>query len=85
MNYQLVKNQKLEAGLRFDANKNDYDYEVTRGTNGSPAQILPLYTNNTVYDENISAAYTQFKSKLGEKLSYQLGLRAENTNIELTF
>lgn len=81
----IGKKSKLEAGLRFDANKNDYDYEVTRSTNGSPAQILPLYTSNTVYDENISAAYAQFKSKLGEKLSYQLGLRAENTNIELTF
>ena len=81
----IGEKSKLEAGLRFDANKNDYDYEVTRSINGSPAQILPLYTSNTVYDENISAAYAQFKSKLGEKLSYQLGLRAENTNIELTF
>lgn len=81
----IGEKSKLEAGLRFDANKNDYDYKVTRSTNGNAATILPLYTSNTIYDEKISAAYTQFKSKLNDKISYQLGLRVENTNIDLSF
>jgi outer membrane receptor protein involved in Fe transport len=43
------------------------------------------YIQAILFMTKISAAYAQFKSKLGEKLSYQLGLRAENTNIDLSF
>ena len=81
----IGEKSKIEAGARYDANKNDYDYEVTRSINGGTAAILPLYTSLTTYDEKISAAYTQFKSKISDKISYQLGLRVENTNIDLSF
>jgi iron complex outermembrane receptor protein len=40
-----------------------------------------LQSNNFLYKENINAAYVNFSKKL-KKISFQLGLRAENTNIK---
>lgn len=75
---------KLEAGARFDSNKNDYDYYVDQSQNNGPVSILPNFTSNTFYNENILAGYAQFKSKI-ENFGYQVGLRAENTNINVDF
>lgn len=75
---------KLEAGARFDSNKNDYDYYVDQSQNNGPVSVLPNFTSNTFYNENILAGYSQFKSKI-ENFGYQVGLRAENTNINVDF
>ena len=75
---------KLEAGARFDSNKNDYDYYVDQSQNNGPVSVLPNFTSNTFYNENILAGYAQFKSKI-ENFRYQVGLRAENTNINVDF
>lgn len=75
---------KLEAGARFDSNKNDYDYYVDQSQNNGPVSVLPNFTSNTFYNENIFAGYAQFKSKI-ENFGYQVGLRAENTNINVDF
>lgn len=75
---------KLEAGARFDSNKNDYDYYVDQSQNNGPVSILPNFTSNTFYNENILAGYAQFKSKI-ENFGYQVGIRAENTNINVDF
>lgn len=75
---------KLEAGARFDSNKNDYDYYVDQSQNNGPVSVLPNFTSNTFYNENILAGYAQFKSKI-ENFGYQVGLRAENTNINVDF
>lgn len=80
----IGENSKFEAGARYDSNKNDYDYFVDESNNGSSFAILPNFTSTTFYNENILAGYTQFKSKIG-KLGYQLGLRAENTDIDVKF
>lgn len=75
---------KIEAGARFDANKNDYDYYVDQSKNGGPIAVLPRFTSTTFYNENILAGYAQFKSKINS-FGYQLGLRAENTDINVNF
>ncbi|MBH1959264.1 MAG: TonB-dependent receptor [Flavobacteriia bacterium] len=75
---------KFEAGYRFDNNNNDYDF-----LNGETDSFLnygtvDAYSGNTVYSESINAVYTQFKSKI-DKFGYQLGLRAENSNIGIDY
>ncbi|RRQ45434.1 TonB-dependent receptor domain-containing protein [Chryseobacterium sp. SC28] len=75
---------KLEAGARYDSNNNDYSYFVNQSIDGSPLETLDRFTSDTRYDEKISAAYSQFRSKIGN-LGYQLGLRAENTNVDVSF
>ncbi|TXF79189.1 TonB-dependent receptor domain-containing protein [Chryseobacterium sp.] len=75
---------KIEAGARFDANKNDYDYYVDQSENGGPTAVLPDFTSKTFYNENILAGYAQFKSKINN-FGYQIGLRAENTDIGVNF
>lgn len=75
---------KFEAGVRFDYTKNDYDYAVNESRNNSVFLPLADFTSKTLYSEKIGAAYGQFKSKIGN-LGYQLGLRVENTNINIDF
>ena len=75
---------KFEAGIRYDYTKNDYDYAVNESRNNSAFVTLADFTSKTLYTEKIGAAYGQFKSKIG-KLAYQIGLRVENTNIDIDF
>ncbi|MBU4537574.1 MAG: TonB-dependent receptor [Weeksellaceae bacterium] len=75
---------KIEAGVRYDSNQNDYDYYVDQSKNNGPVEVLPNFTSATFYKENILAGYTQFKSKINN-FGYQLGLRAENTDIGVNF
>ena len=80
----IGENSKFEAGARFDLNNNDYEYFVDQSENGSPFEVLNNFTSTTFYDEKISAAYAQFKSKIGN-FGFQTGLRAENTDIDVSF
>lgn len=76
---------KLEVGYRFDNNINDYDFLNYRDFNGGGNYIAQnLFSGNTVYNEMFNAGYTQFKSKI-EKFGYQVGLRVENTNINIDY
>lgn len=80
----IGENSRFEAGGRFDLNKNDYSYFVDQSKDGSPSQVLDRYTSDTYYDEQITAGYAQFRSKINN-FGYQVGLRAENTNIDVKF
>ncbi len=80
----IGENSKFEAGARFDLNNNDYSYFVDQSTNNSPFTVLERFTSDTKYNEKISAVYSQFRSKIGN-FGYQLGLRMENTNIDVSF
>jgi iron complex outermembrane recepter protein len=76
----------LKNGARFDAgvksslvdadNVADFQDEVD-------GVLTPNYvfSNHFIYSENINAGYVNYSNAQG-KLSYQLGLRFENTNIE---
>ncbi len=86
IDYELPigEKSKIEAGYRIDNNTNDYDF-LNRETNVSTNYgIVDAYSGNTVYDETINAAYAQFKSKF-DKLGYQLGIRAENSQINVEY
>lgn len=75
---------KFEAGARFDSNVNDYNYYVDESKDNGDFNILPNFTSDTSYKENILAGYAQFKSKINN-FGYQIGLRAENTDISVNF
>ena len=86
VDYELPigEKSKIEAGYRIDNNTNDYDF-LNRETNLSlDYGIVDEYSGNTVYDETINAAYAQFKSKF-DKLGYQVGVRAENAQINIEY
>lgn len=80
----LGEASKLEAGYRIDSNTNDYDYVVTETDFNQNFVQLDDFTSKTIYKENINAFYSQFKSKIG-KVGYQLGLRAELSDIKVDF
>lgn len=76
------KDGKFEAGLRsnFRDMTNDYLVEQFTGGGWQPKEGL---NNNFVYDENIHAAYATLGNKV-KRFSYQLGLRAELTDVTTT-
>lgn len=87
LDYELPigEQSKFEAGARYDYNKNTYDYFVDQSNNGGTAFTRYDFTSNTVYSENILGVYAQFKSKIGEKFAYQVGLRSETSKIDINF
>lgn len=76
----LGENAKIEAGYRFDRNVNDYDYAVW-----NEGIVNPDFTSVTNYKEMFNAFYVQFKSRIGEKFAYQLGLRDEISKVDVDF
>lgn len=78
----IGEESKLEAGYRIDVNNNDYDNFVS-STSNNP--FILDYNNKTSYREMFNAFYLQFKSKLGEKFAYQLGLRDELSNVKIDY
>lgn len=78
----IGEQSKLEAGYRLDVNDNTYDNFVS-STSNNP--FIPSYNNNTDYKEVFNAFYLQFKSKIGEKFAYQLGLRDELSNVSINY
>ncbi|WP_276964848.1 TonB-dependent receptor [Chryseobacterium sp.] len=78
----IGEKSKLEAGYRLDVNDNTYNNFVS-STSNNP--FIPSYNNNTDYKEVFNAFYLQFKSKIGEKFAYQLGLRDELSNVSINY
>lgn len=70
----------LEAGVKSSLVKSENDLRFYDRSNGGNV-LDENISNNFHYRENINAAYLNLNSK-GEKFSYQLGLRLENTNAE---
>ncbi|WP_226064358.1 TonB-dependent receptor [Kaistella polysaccharea] len=86
VDYELPigEKSKIEAGYRIDNNVNDYDFLNRENDFNLNYGVVDEYSGNTVYDETINAAYAQFKSKI-DKLGYQLGVRAENSQINIEY
>ncbi|MBT8233934.1 MAG: TonB-dependent receptor [Saprospiraceae bacterium] len=80
--HPLGKDHKFETGLRssFREIKNDY---IVEEFIGNEVFILPAFTNNFLYDEDIHAAYAIYGNTF-KKFSYQAGLRAETSVINTT-
>lgn len=68
---------KLESGIKVANVKTDSGFDFLGYQNGT-AVIDPDQSNDFVYDEQVNAAYANY-SWTKEKLSYQLGLRVEQT------
>jgi outer membrane receptor for ferrienterochelin and colicins len=77
----IGQNSQFEAGYKGDFNELLTDYKVGEIDNGI---YIPNanYTNKLDYKERINALYTQFGSKIN-KFSYLLGLRYEDSNIDI--
>ncbi|RDV12942.1 TonB-dependent receptor [Pontibacter diazotrophicus] len=74
---------KLEAGLRSSFRDMVNDYLV--GDQNAAGEITPLpgLENYFIYNENINALYGILGNKT-KKVSYQVGLRAEHTDVKTT-
>jgi iron complex outermembrane receptor protein len=75
---QMGKNGKMESGYKISSISTDNiaAYELFDGTQWKEDLNK---SNHFLYTENISAVYTGFEQKLS-RLSYQVGLRYENTH-----
>jgi iron complex outermembrane receptor protein len=76
----LKKKARIETGFKTSFVGADNDARFFNMSSGSPVDDVNK-TNHFYYDENINAAYFIYKKDY-KKFSYQLGLRAENTNVK---
>ncbi len=76
----LKKKAKIETGFKTSFVSADNDARFFNMSNGSPVNDVNK-TNHFYYDENINAAYFIYKREF-KKFNYQVGLRAENTNVK---
>ena len=74
-------NGQFEAGFRLDYEEEITDYRLDSLDQASGQLVInESLTNEFTYNEDISAAYTQYGNKYG-KFSFLLGLRLENTRL----
>ncbi|HLA55603.1 MAG TPA: outer membrane beta-barrel family protein [Flavobacterium sp.] len=74
---------QFEAGYKGDFNNLVTDYEVdTFNPETNQYDVNTFYTNILQYKEKINALYTQYGTKIN-KFSFLLGMRYENTNIDI--
>lgn len=78
--WPLDKKTKLELGVRASIREIQNDYLVEEFTDNSIWVSLPGLSNNFTYNEQIYATYLTFGKEIN-KFSYQVGLRAEYTDI----
>ena len=76
----LKNKAKIETGFKTSFVSADNDARFFNMSNGSPVDDVNK-TNHFYYDENINAAYFIYKKEF-KKFNYQVGLRAENTNVK---
>ena len=81
--YPISKNTQIEAGFRGNYVDLVTDFRVEEKlTQTSPFTNIVGFTNKLEYIENVNATYLQFGSKI-KKLSYLVGLRFEDSNIQV--
>ncbi|MBL4668502.1 MAG: TonB-dependent receptor [Flavobacteriales bacterium] len=77
-----IKNGKIEFGLKHTIKHIDDDYAVEQFNNAiNDWEFIPGFKNLVLYDENVSASYLMFGKKI-KKFSYQIGVRAEYTDVK---
>ncbi|GAA5031489.1 TonB-dependent receptor [Marivirga lumbricoides] len=80
----LGEKGSIEAGWRSTLRTITNDYEVTQEVEGQDDIILDDFTNEFIYKEDIHAIYGIYSSEF-DKFTYQVGLRAELTDISTEF
>ena len=78
--YQIGKNAKLESGYKISSISTDNIAAYELFTGNAWREDLNK-SNHFLYKENINAFYSSYEQKLS-KLSFQLGLRYENTHYD---
>lgn len=78
---KIFEKVKVEAGLKASHVVSDNEIEFYE-LEDNQRTLDPNRSNHFVYTEQIFAGYSSFAGNLGEKLSYKLGLRAEQTYSE---
>lgn len=81
--YEVFGSPGLEKHF-ISGNRKKDEFILNESRNNSAFVPLTDFTSETFYSEKIGTVYAQFKSKIG-KLGYQIGLRVENTNIDIDF
>lgn len=76
----LGKGRVLETGLKGSWVKSDNNLDLSKAIEEEPFEQDPN-SNNFIYEENVLAAYATYKSKFSDKVSYQVGLRTEYSDI----
>jgi len=76
----LKRGKVLETGIKGSWVESDNDLNLSRGIGNGPLQADPN-SNQFIYQENVLAAYTSLKGNFSPKLSYQTGLRMENSDV----
>jgi outer membrane receptor protein involved in Fe transport len=80
----IGEKSQFEAGYRGNFNDQDTDYKIWfLDTNTDDFVLNTNLSNYMNYREYVNAAYSQFGSKIGDKFSFLLGLRLENTRITI--
>ncbi|MEQ8910024.1 MAG: outer membrane beta-barrel family protein [Vicingaceae bacterium] len=78
--HPIGKDGMFESGFRATLRTVENDFQVRESDNGSGFTILDDFNNNFIYKEDIYAGYMMYGNKKGA-FSYQLGLRAEYSDI----
>ncbi len=78
---KIFEKVKVEAGLKASHVVSDNEIEFYE-LGDNQRTLDPNRSNHFVYTEQIFAGYSSFAGNLGEKLSYKVGLRAEQTYSE---
>jgi outer membrane receptor protein involved in Fe transport len=76
----LSDKAKLELGLQARLFENQINYESDGRVRNQNGDYIPTFTDFN-YERNIYSAYVSYGKKL-DKWTYQLGLRAENVNVD---
>ena len=74
----------LEIGAKFSQVENDSEADFLVQSTENSYNLDPNLSNNFNYQESVGAAYLNYKSRIKNGWSYNLGLRSEYTDYELS-
>ena len=79
--HPIGENSKLETGYQgeFIIDENTYKYDTLNHSTGQFIRDVNR-SNEFNFDRQVNGVYALLSSGIGENFTYQLGLRAENTN-----
>lgn len=75
------KVKSFELGSRITLRNIINNYEVQQQEEDGNYVLLPQFTNDFRYIENVYAGYSIYNDAIGEKITYQGGLRLEYTDL----
>ncbi|NNK86897.1 MAG: TonB-dependent receptor [Flavobacteriaceae bacterium] len=79
----LGENGQFELGYRGTFESLDTDYAVLFSDDGIDFDLNTDLSNNLLFSQDVNAFYTQYGNKLGNKFSFLLGIRMEDTRITI--